>query len=133
MDTTTFDANTLTLLVAILGSTLTTVTLMYRLFGRLDTKFDNKFDGLSTQVTGLKIRVEVLETKITAIDTKVTALDAKVEALPGDVADTRERVARIEGHLMAPESFTTGGLSPATPDEARSEDQGSDPDHRQAG
>ena len=133
METATFDANTLTLLVAILGSTLTTVALMYRLFGRLDTKFDNKFDVLSTRVTGLKIRVEALETKVTAIDTKVTALDAKVEALAGDVADTRERVARNEGHLTAPGSFTTGGLSPATPDEARSGDHGSDPDHRQAG
>ena len=133
MDTTTFDATTLALLVGILGSTLTTVTLMCRLFGRLDTKFDNKFDGLSAQVTRLKIRVGALETKVTAIDTKVTALDAKVETLAGDVADTRERVARIEGHLTAPESSTTGGLSPATPDEARSEDQGSDPDHRQAG
>ena len=131
METTTFDTNTLSLLLAILGSSFTMVILMYRLYGRLDTKFDTKIDRLDTKIDD---RFDRLDTKF---DTKIDALDAKfdtkIDAIAGDVADTRERVARIEGHLMAPGSFTTRGLSPGTPDEPRPEDSGPDPDQRQAG
>ena len=42
-----------------------------------------------------------------------------------DVSDARERLARIEGHLMGPESLGPNP-SPAPPD-------GLDDDHRQAG
>ena len=92
MDTNTLDFNTLTLLVAIMGSTLTTVILMFRQsnhfdtkLGALDTKFDTKFD-----------------TKIDALDAKFTD---RFDALGRDVADVRERLGRVEGHLMGPESF----------------------------
>ena len=93
MDTTTLDFNTLTLLVAILGSTLgstlTMVTMMYRRFDRLDTKFDTK-----------------------------------IEKLGSDVTEVRERLARLEGHLMGPESFS---LRPPSPPPAEPDD-----DERQA-
>lgn len=80
----------------------------------------------------LETKVDAIDGKVTVLDGRVTVLDGKIDALAGDVADTRERVARIEGHLMAPGSFTTGGLSPAAPDEPRPEGRSSDPDQRQA-
>lgn len=41
-------------------------------------------------------------TKIDALDTKFTG---RFDALTRDVADVRERLGRVEGHLMGPESF----------------------------
>ena len=110
MDTSTLDFNTLTLLVAILvaimGSTLTIVTLMFRQFRHFDNKFDSKFDRLDTRMMRLETKVTALDTKVTALDGRVGALDAKFDVMARDVSDTRERLARVEGHLMAPEGFT---------------------------
>ena len=50
-------------------------------------------------------------------------LDNKFEKLGGDVTEVRERLARLEGHLMGPESLTSGPPSPDEPVD----------DHRQAG
>lgn len=63
-----------------------------------------------------------LDTKIDALDSKV---DKKFDALGRDVTDVRERLARVEGHLMGPGSLAPSP-SPAPPD-------GLDDDHRQAG
>ena len=41
-------------------------------------------------------------------------LDNKIDALGGDVSDIGQRVARIEGHLMGPESFSPRPLTPPT-------------------
>ena len=159
MDTTTLDFNTLallvTLLVAIMGSTLTIITLMFRQFNQLDTKIgnldtrvgglDTKIGNLDTRVTGLENTVttldgkfDTLKTRFDALDGKVDALDGKVDALDGkfdhmgrDVSDARERLARIEGHLMAPEGFRMRGAHPPAPDQPSTEDP--NPDHRQAG
>ena len=143
MDTITLDFNTLTLLVAILGSTLTTVSLMFRQFNhldkkldRLDTKFDTKIDALDTK---FDTKIDALDTKF---DTKIDALDTKftseVRAVHGEFKIVRreisvvgERLARVEGHLMGPESFGMRGPRPPEADEAPAEDPG--PDHRQAG
>ena len=48
-----------------------------------------------------------------------------------DVSDVRERLARIGGHMMAPEGFRVRGLHPPAPEEPSPEDPG--PNHRQAG
>ena len=123
------DANTIAMMSMIMGSWIT-------IFGAILWQSYRHEDGIksvNTSVAALETRAMALETKVDALDSKVDALDGKVDALAGDVADTRERVARIEGHLMAPGSFTTGGLSPAAPDEPRPEGRSSDPDHRQAG
>ena len=131
MDTTTLDFNTLTLLVtllvAIMGSTLTIVTLMLRQFNQLDTKIGN----LDTRVAGLENTVTALDTKGDALNGKVDALDAKFDRMGRDVSDARERLARIEGHLMAPEGFRMRGVHPPAPDQPSTENP--DPDHRQAG
>ena len=131
MDTTTLDFNTLTLLVtllvAIMGSTLTIVTLMLRQFNQLDTKIGN----LDTRVAGLENTVTALDTKGDALNGKVDALDAKFDRMGHDVSDARERLARIEGHLMAPEGFRMRDVHPPAPDQPPTENP--NPDHRQAG
>ena len=108
MDTTTLDSNTITLMVTIAGSWLTLVGLIFYQYSRLDTKID----ALDTKI----------DTKIDALDTK---FDKKFDALGRDVTDVRERLARVEGHLMGPGSLAPGP-SPAPAD-------GLDDDHRQAG
>ena len=142
MDTTTLDFNTLTLLVtllvAILGSTFTIVTLMYRQFDHLDTKIGN----LDTRVAGLETNVSALDTKFDALDGKVDALetrlsgridslDAKFDRMGRDVSDSRERLARIEGHLLAPEGSRMRSPQSSSSDEPAPEDP--NPDHRQTG
>ena len=128
---------TVAVLVAIMGSTLTMVIMMYRLYGRLDTKIDNRFDrldtkfdtkidrldtrvtgletrftGLETRFTGLETRFDGLETRFTGLETRFDGLEGKLDAMGHDVADTRERVARIEGYLLASEGFTPGTSQP---------------------
>jgi len=61
------------------------------------------------------------------LDTKI---DQKFDALSRDVADVGVRVARVEGHLMGPESFGMRDPSSTAPGEHSSEDP--DPDRRQA-
>ncbi len=134
MDTTTLDFNTLTLLVAIMGSTLTIVSLMLRQFNQLDTKIgnlDTRVAGLENTVTALDTKVDALNGKGDALDGKVDALDAKFDRMGRDVSDARERLARIEGHLMAPEGFRMRGVHPPAPDQPSTENP--NPDHRQAG
>ena len=112
MDTTTLDSNTITLMVTIAGSWLTLVGLIFFQFSRLDTKIDALDTKLDTKI----------DTKFDALNSK---FDKKFDALGRDVTDVRERLARVEGHLMGPGSLASGP-SPAPPD-------GLDDDHRQAG
>ena len=68
---------------------------------------------------------------MTALDTKVTVLEGKIDTMGGDVADTRERLARVEGHLMAPQGFALRTPKPPATVDPPADDLG--PDHRQAG
>ena len=119
MDTTTLDSNTITLMVTIVGSWLTLVGLIFYQASRLDTKIDTKIGALDTKID---TKIGALDTKI---DTKIGRVDAKIDALGRDVTDVRERLARVEGHLMGPGS-PAPGPSPAPCDEV-------DVDHREAG
>ena len=137
MDTTTLDFNTLTLmvtlLVAIAGSTVTIVTLMLRQFNHLDSKIgnlDTRVTGLENAVTGLDTRFTGLETRFTGLEMRFDGLETKFDRMARDVADTRERVARVEGHLMAPGDFRMRGLDAAAPDEPSPDNP--DPDRRAA-
>ena len=83
----------ITIVGSVLGSTLTVVTLMFRQFNH----FDNKLDKLDTRVTGLEASVSALEASVSALDAsvgrldaKVTALDAKFDVMARDVSDTRD-------------------------------------------
>ncbi len=146
MDTSTFDFDTLTLVVAIMGSTLTLVILMYRQFNHLDKKFDElntkvgrlettiapidtRFNGIDTRFNGIDARFDArfdgIDTRLDGIDSRFDKLEARFDAMGRDVSDARERLARIEGHLMGPESLGPNP-SPGPAD-------GIDDDHRQAG
>ena len=119
MDTTTLDSNTITLMVTIAGSWLTLVGLIFYQCSRLDSKIDALDTKVGTKIDALDTK---FDKKFDALDTK---FDKKFDALGSDVTDVRERLARIEGHLMGPGSVTPG-QSPAPADEI-------DDDHRQAG
>ena len=149
MDTSTFDFDTLTLVVAIMGSTLTLVILMYRQFNHFDKKLDElntkvgrlettiapidarfdsvytRFDSVDTRFDSVDARFDGVDTRLDGIDSRFDKLEARFDAMGRDVSDARERLARIEGHLMGPESFGPNP-SPAPAD-------GIDDDHRQAG
>ena len=147
-----------TSMVMIAGSWITVVVLMIRQSNRLDTKFtgmigdlDTKFTGmigdLDTKFTGMigdldtKFTTRIdnqdnkMDNKIDALDTKIDnktdALAAKIDALADDVTDVRERLARVEGHLMAPEGFRPRLRHSPSGDAPSSEDPG--PSRREAG
>ena len=150
---------TITIVVVVASSSLATVGLLLKQMNHLETKLESRFtdkiDALDTKVTDkidaldtkVTDKIDALDTKVTdkidALDTKVTdkidALDTKVDALDGkfdvmgpDLSDTRERVARIEGHLMAPEGFRPRHRRlPHPADDPPAEDP--NPDHRQTG
>ena len=82
MDTSTFDFDTITLMVTIAGSWLTLVGVIIFQTSRLDTKFDKRFDDLNT-------KVGKLETTIAPIDTRSTAsTPASTESTPASTEST---------------------------------------------
>ena len=105
MDTGTLDFNTLTLLVAIVGSTMGSTLTLVTLIVKQSNRHEDSLKALGTKFAD------------------------KPDAMGGDVSDARERLARIEGHLMAPEGFRMRGLDPPAFKEPSPEN---DPDHRRA-
>ncbi|MCY4422910.1 MAG: hypothetical protein OXC06_07560 [Acidimicrobiaceae bacterium] len=112
MDTNSLDYNTVTLMVMIAGSWLTLVGLIIYQSNRLDNKFDTKIDALDKKFDN---KIDALDKKF---DNKIDALDKKfdnkIDGLGDNVTSIGERVARIEGHLMGPESFSPRALPPPT-------------------
>ena len=134
MDTSTFDFDTLTLVVAIMGSTLTIVILMFRQFNHFDRKLDElntRVGRVETKIAPIDARFDGIDTRFDGIDARFDKLEARFDAMGHDVSDARERLARIEGHLMGPESFRMRSPRPTAPDEPSSEDP--EPDQRRAG
>ena len=116
MDTTTVDFNTLTLLVAIMGSTLTIVTMMVRQSGRHEdsiksvntnvasletrvTALETKFDVMGRRFDVMDRKLDAMDGKFDAMDGKFDAMDGKFDTLAGAASETRERLARVEEHL----------------------------------
>ena len=136
MDTNSLDSNMVTLvammvtlMVMIAGSWITVVVLMIRQSNR----HEDSIKALDTKFTGM---IGDLDTKLTnRIDSKIDALDAKfttkIDALADGVTDVRERLARVEGHLMAPEGFRPRLRRGPSDDDPPSEDPGSS--RREAG
>ena len=121
---------TITIVVVVASSSLATVGLLLKqmnhLETKLDTRFTDKIDALDTKFTD---KIDALDTKFTD---KIDALDTKFDGMGRDLSDTRERVARIEGHLMAPEGFRPRHRRlPPPADDPPAEDP--NPDHRQTG
>ena len=136
MDTSSLDSNMLTLMAMIAGSWISLAALMIRQsnrhedsIGALDTKLTGRIDSLDTKLTD---RIDSLDTKLTGrIDSLDTKLTGRIDSLGRDMADVRERLGRVEGHLMAPEGFRPRLRRPPSEDDRPS--GGPEPGHRQAG
>ena len=147
MDTSSLDSNMLTLMAMLAGSWISLAALMIRQsnrhedsIGALDTKLTDRIDALDTKFTGsigaldtkFTGRIDVLDTKLTGrIDALDTKLTGRIDSLGRDMADVRERLGRVEGHLMAPEGFRPRLRRPPSEDDRPS--GGPEPGHRQAG
>ena len=107
----------ITIVGSVLGSSLTTIYLLLRQMNHLDTKLTGQIAALDTKFTG----------QIAAFDTKFTG---KFDTMGRDISDIRERLARVEGHLMAPEGFALRSPRPPATGEPPPEDPA--PDHRRA-
>ncbi len=130
----------ITIVGTILGSSLMTITVLLRQMNHLETKLEARISGLDTKFTD---RIDRLDTKFTdkidRLDTKFTdkidRLDTKftdkIEVVGRDVSDSRERLARVEGYLTAPEGFRLRGSQPSAAADPPPENR--DTDHRQAG
>ena len=145
------EAELITIVGTILGSSLMTIAVLLRQMNHLetklgsridllDTKFETKIDLLDTKFetritdldTKFETRIDLLDTKF---ETRITGLDTKfggkLDAMGRDISDIRERLGRVEGHLMAPEGFRLRRPQPPAAVDPPSEDPGTD--QRQAG
>ena len=104
----------LTLMAMIAGSWISLVALMIRQSSRHETSIDS----LDTKLTG---RIDSLDTKLTG----------RTGSLGRDMANSRERPGRVEGHLTAPEGFRPRPGRPPSEDDRPSD--GPEPGRRQAG
>ena len=162
------DANSvamvITIVVAVLGSSLTTIRLMLRQMNNLEARLTARFDRFEENVTAqfkdvagqfkdadekvaaqfkdvagqfkdadekvaaqFKDADEKVTDRIDRLDDKVTG---RIDRLDDKVTDIGERLARVEGHLMAPEGFTlrrhpSQGTGTQVPDDPAA-------DHREA-
>ena len=141
MDATAMDVNmaslllaTAAVLVAIVGSTLTIVTLMFRQSNRhedsikaLDAKFATEFKrvhGEFTRVHGEFKRVHGEFTRVHGEFTRVRR----------DIFGVAERLARVEGHLTAPQGFRPHRPLPPEADDSTIHDPNDEAEgQRQAG
>ncbi len=72
----------------------------------MEARIESRIGTLDTRVTDLGKK---FTGKIDALDKKFSD---KLDVMGRDVADVRERTARVEGHLMAPEGFTLRTFQP---------------------
>ena len=113
-----------TTVATVAGSALVVIQVMLAQMNKLEERIDGRFTRLEGR---LDAKFSDLEGRS---EDRFTRLEGKFDAMGRDVSDTRERVARIEGHLMAPGGFTPRRTQPAAADEPTPEDPA--PDRRQA-
>ncbi len=100
------DANTITIVIAIVLSNLTMMSLMLRQTNRLE-------DRIGAVDTKLSERIEAVDTKLSA---KIDRLSVDLGYTNRYVSRIESRVARLEGFLMKPGRFTLHGLPDDTDD-----------------
>ena len=118
---------TAAVLVAIAGSTLTIVTLMFRQSNRhedsikaLDAKFAKEFTGVRGEFTG--------------VHSEFTRVHSEFTGVRRDIFGVAERLARVEGHLTAPQGFRPHGPLPPEADDSTIHDPNDEAEgQRQAG
>ena len=134
------EAELITIVGTILGSSLMTIAVLLRRMNHLEAKLGSRLDVLGTKFetkidlldTKFETRIDLLDTKF---ETRITGLDTKfggkLDAMGRDISDIRERLGRVEGHLMAPGGFRLRRPQPPAAVDPPSEDPGTD--QRQAG
>jgi len=100
------DANTITIVIAIVLSNLTMMSLMLRQTNRLE-------DRIGAVDTKLSDRIDAVDTKLS---TKIDRLSVDLGYTNRHVSRIESRVARLEGFLMKPGRFTLHGLPDDTND-----------------
>ena len=118
---------TAAVLVAIAGSTLTIVTLMFRQSNRhedsikaLDAKFAKEFKRVRGEFTGVR--------------GEFTGVHSEFTRVRRDIFGVAERLARVEGHLTAPQGFRPHGPLPPEADDSTIHDPNDEAEgQRQAG
>ena len=118
---------TAAVLVAIVGSTLTIVTLMFRQSNRhedsikaLDAKFAKEFKRVHGEFTGVR--------------GEFTGVHSEFTRVRRDIFGVAERLARVEGHLTAPQGFRPHGPLPPEADDSTIHDPNDEAEgQRQAG
>ena len=150
METSTLDSGTITVMATIVGSWLTLVGLMIFQFHRLDTKFDKKIDteigdldkkigDLDTKFAGefkavhgefkavrgelseVRERLGGVEARLEDHGRRLVELGESSRERGRVLVEVRERLARVEGWLMGPESLSPVPLPPRPPDPADGE------------
>ena len=88
----------ITMVGSILGSTLTTIHMLLNRMDRLEDKFEQRFRS---------------------VDGEFKTVHGEFKQVRQEIAGVGERLARVEGHLMGPESFSPRPLRPppAEPDD----------------
>ena len=134
MDATAMDVNmaslllaTAAVLAAIVGSTLMIVTLMFRQSNRhedsikaLDAKFAKEFKRVRGEFTGVR--------------GEFTGVHSEFTRVRRDIFGVAERLARVEGHLTAPQGFRPHGPLPPEADDSTIHDPNDEAEgQRQAG
>ena len=103
-------------------------------FEAVDARFDivdARFEAVDARFDIVDARFEAVDARFDIVDARFDKLDGKVDAMGHSLSDARERLARIEGYLMAPEDFRAAGFHPP---EGADRPAGSPPsDHRASG
>ena len=176
MDATAMDVNmaslllaTAAVLVAIAGSTLTIVTLMFRQSNRhedsikaLDSKFAKEFKrvrgeftgvrgeftgvrgeftgvrgeftGVRGEFTGVRGEFTGVHSEFTGVRGEFTGVHSEFTRVRRDIFGVAERLARVEGHLTAPQGFRPHGPLPPEADDSTIHDPNDEAEgQRQAG
>ena len=135
----------ITIVGSVLGSTLTTIRMLENRIDRLEDKIgqrlttvDEQFKGVDGEfkrahrgIAGVGERLARMEENMADHGRRLGELRQSSRERGRVLSEVRERLARVEGHLMGPESFRIRGPRPAALDAPSSEDP--DPDQRQAG
>ena len=106
-----------TIVVSVLGSTLATISLLLGRIDRLEDRFDKRFNAVDGQFK--------------AVHGEFKAVHGEFKQVRRDIAGLGERLARVEGHLMAPGGFTLPTPQPPVVVDPPPEDPNAD--RRQAG
>ena len=68
-------------------------------FARMDSRIDDldsRFDAMDSRFDAMDSRFDAMDSKFDAMDSRFDDMDSRITALQHDVADVKERLARVE-------------------------------------